>query len=1536
MHRRHRLGTTLLLLAVAATVVGCAEQQDPVDRVEAYALPKTMFAGEWYYNKTVIDTPSSESVAFIGQTSWGSQFRIRWDIQENYLYARTAYELIAGAAGGPSQDTGEYKGTIVGAWKISSHFDIKKGYNLSSGEPNNTLMENSEDCVWYNCKLIRVDWSTNHATDANFLHWGFSGSIVKEAMPFYVQDQSDRDYKPVFDAEAGYLDVTTALAIKPKEIFFRWYNISLPVCWLRGGEDVSCQTEIVKVRHSFMRKAPNRDYEPRLHRGEQDEWFGYFVSERFNWHSEQGMTYRTKKHYMLRHNIWEKNHDSTKACTKDADCGGGGSRCDTEIAFHKTDVAKDSDHDGLPDDFENATAGLNASNGDSDGDGLVDSKDDADGDGQRNLEAFYAWDAENMEYWCTVPMNKRVPKPIVYFTTGPFPKSMRCDEFVYDVSKDTAEEDCKPWKWSADKKTRADKWSAMHYASVNYEDNWWKVYLRGAYGWSDADYQKWVTTHDPAKFSGTQRTQLDQFGDKTNGYYSFAICPNNPVAETDAWPCRFPQHSFAQAKELMDRGLKFNHMSFELAKARLDANQPANNARPYVRIGDMRYSYVNWVKVYSPTGPLGYGPNTSDVRTGEIISGYANIYPATDYVATRIDDLIAVLNGEMKANDYIDGVNIRAWLDKVNAETTATQASTGTTTGFTNRAFTPQDVASMYSQMKQPWMKKIAKRGTPQNFSQMHDGKGNQLNSSQIKIKLMEGLTASGLLDRTKGKMDLSIIKGTPLERRLIDEEVLLAAGYRPDQVTTISEDVLDKTSIARGGLFGRLEAREEFLDAMRKQGVDFAEDFLQAADEGLTGLSARLKTIDPKKRWAVIRDTLTRPLVVHEMGHSLGLMHNFGGSEDVVNYHPEYWKLRTNDGKETAACTGTVTAGDNKLCPFYLKPMNDYQLGKDQRNISQGLLGLNEYSYTSVMDYDRYSTMMGLGLGRYDTASFIYGYTDKVEVYKSTGKVPLAPDNIFDQWHEGQGTVLLFNGSTPKSFHYTKWYTLMGENLYKESNRELVDYREMKKVRDSKTGTSQGWFHVKGNTKRVRVPYIYCTHGRSNISGRCMTWDWGADFYERMKMHVDNWDTWYVLNSFPRGRVGWSKGGYIGGRYGRFYKRLKHFNNTYALYQTLFNQWYSDAEVTKFFTDPVDGWGDYTVAMHDGFNTLMQTLAMPDVKSFDKLAKQNDGQEAYNESTFGSEFQTNVTNARYFSTSYYNTDFEQPRCGSYWWECLHHFGFYMEKVMAMYALADPRTYFVGQDTAEDMRLYRINFFDNFSTQIVKFFSAMLAEQHADNSPWFDPTLPYEGKGCKAVADCGGSQFKPTCFKYPGDTAGECQFKFPPTIKGANNSIWVNGIARRNYADPTKDAPKPATGGPVEASTRFTLQLYGAVMGMFLFQGNYDNAYAERGRMWKKGKDTTWVIKPTAEIIGPTEYTSPYTGATYVGIQYKDGKGIAQRAIDHANALKARSKYCSTIPTAPDACVAGANQAGAEFDLKIYADLLDVIVQVTTMYDERL
>ena len=1491
---------------------GCAEQQPAVNRVEAYAMPKTLFTGEWFYQQTVVDTPGSKTVTFEGETAFMGTHRIRWDAQEKFLYARAAYEKVKGAKN-MSQDTGEYMGEIVGAWAITSHFDIKRGYNATTGEENNVLEENASDCKWYDCKYMRVDWSRNLTIDFYFLDW--DESINKEAVPFYVQDNDPR-FKPIFDQTAGYVDVTTAMAVAPGSIYYPPYG-TFPYCWFFEAQDASCNTEIVKVRNSFWRRDPNRDYEPRLNKGKKDNWFGYFNTDRWTWYPEQGITYPTKTQFLQRHDLWVKSHYEDKACTEDKNCTEAGSRCDIYLPFHKFDVATDSDFDGLPDAFEDAMdkdgkklRDLSASSADSNGNGLPDGQDDADQNGTRDVEDFWAWDDSNTNFRCTIPMAKREPKPVVYFNTGRFPWSLVCDEHNADPAKDDVHP-CKQWDWTGDQKVREAKWSPLHHAHETYSRTFWRIYLRGAYGWTNAEYEGWITKHSP----GAKAADLKKFGNDKYGYYSFALCANNPVEAEDPWPCRFPRHSFAQAEELMGLGLTYNHLSYKQAKKLLEDNKDIDQSKPVVRVGDIRYSNVHYAKDYSSVSPLGYGPSAFDPRTGEILSGFANIYSYVDYYATYMQEIVDLLNGKTKPGEYINGLDLSKWLAnmKIQSQTKGAQSG-GASTSPTRvqRVVSPTELSAMYQAMEQPWMKKIPKLGTAKAFEFMESPDGNQMNNRQIKQKLLGELAHSGVFDPTKAPIqDLSLLKGTQLEKRMIDNEILMASGFMPSgpfatMPQGLSEDVMNQASLARGGFIEQLDLREQFrMDLSNRKSILFAD----MVDEGAASLAYRLAKMAPDKVWNMARKLITRPVLEHEMGHTVGLMHNFGGSDDALNYHPDYWKVRTNDYQETGVCNYKAPKATD-LCPYFIKPKNDYQLGQDQKNLTQNIHGQEDYAYASIMDYDRWPTLMGSGLGRYDDAAMMYGYGDKVEVFKEKGNIPDGTGgsaNVFEEWWDSDGSVLMLYSNRAQAFHYTNWYTQMKHPsgdparhlAVSEDNRKLVDYKDI--VEEiNQYGRSDGWYYKNGNEKLVRVPYIYCSHSGVNISESCMTWDFGADQYERMAMHVNEWDTWYVLNAFTRGRYYRSPGQYVSKRYSRFYKRLKNFNNLYALYQGLFHQWYNDQQIQDFFTDPVNGWGAYTVAMHDAFNVAIGTLAMPDVKGFKDKAAEADGQVIYSESVWSNEelFETDITNGRYFTTSWNDTNYNRE-CGYEWWECLHHMGFYLDKIMSLLILSNPQTYFVARDTAEDIRQWRISFFDNYTSQIIDFFGGLLSEDYDAIAPWFDPTKPRD----KTVME--------------------------------NGVEWRNGMAMRNYAVPSLDAKKPAQGAAVEAATRFTLQLYAAVLGMLRFQNNFDNEFSERSRLWKKGKGTGWTVKPTEKVDGVTEFDDPFTGTTYVGVAYKDARGIAQRMVKHANVLKSRTKYCSTVVGAPDECqsVSANDQQRAESALYEYRQLMDTVIQVTTMYD---
>ena len=89
---------------------------------------------------------------------------------------------------------------------------------------------------------------------------------------------------------------------------------------------------------------------------------------------------------------------------------------------------------------------------------------------------------------------------------------------------------------------------------------------------------------------------------------------------------------------------------------------------PLIRAGDLRYSYVHHVKDYSAIAPLGAAAPALDPRSGEIISGVANIYSWNDYVANQIKEAVQLLNGQLDPQTYVDGEDLSPLLEAIDQQ----------------------------------------------------------------------------------------------------------------------------------------------------------------------------------------------------------------------------------------------------------------------------------------------------------------------------------------------------------------------------------------------------------------------------------------------------------------------------------------------------------------------------------------------------------------------------------------------------------------------------------------------------------------------------------------------------------------------------------------------------------------------------------------------------------------------------------------------------------------------------------------------------
>ena len=69
--RSPRLGLLVSLVATLVLLFGCAQPRDPIDRVQPNVVRKSTFAGQWYYQRTVVDVSAANGFTFVGNTDHG-------------------------------------------------------------------------------------------------------------------------------------------------------------------------------------------------------------------------------------------------------------------------------------------------------------------------------------------------------------------------------------------------------------------------------------------------------------------------------------------------------------------------------------------------------------------------------------------------------------------------------------------------------------------------------------------------------------------------------------------------------------------------------------------------------------------------------------------------------------------------------------------------------------------------------------------------------------------------------------------------------------------------------------------------------------------------------------------------------------------------------------------------------------------------------------------------------------------------------------------------------------------------------------------------------------------------------------------------------------------------------------------------------------------------------------------------------------------------------------------------------------------------
>ena len=1119
-------GARVLAAALAAGMLaGCAEERDPVDRVQPYALPKSFFVGEdfastaddpeFWYQATLTDVGYGAAQDGLFTSTYAQPVaRLRWQITEDYLIGRLSYERIEGTdgrgVGGATQD-----GVVVVVYKIKSHFDIVRAYNPTTGEQLNVLEENTTDQPWNLRAYLRVDWSKNLNVDSydfdTLSLLGVYGGITYEPLAYDVTDPNDPD-APVFELEAGYFDVTNKAFAQPELIdlsSFGWGIDQFPACFLDPdfmggtGPSGSCNPVELTIRQSF-RRVEDHDYEPVNWDGYRFQAYGGFYTDRYGFARNYGMSDDLWYRLLNRHQIWERTHvyGDPETMTDPIEC------YTPETTPFGADPHRDEDGNGTEDECESAGVGSRC---------------------------------DTFKQRCTLPYAERRIKTLPWY-------------FAHDGNQDFFRETAEAaHQW--DVALRAAARSAQ-YAECRLVDG---ADCAGRFpvwpGQMD-DYQDavWLTTEVDAcrhgrAYAGEDCEALAERLGVERGYdpgvISLARMPeivtlcHSPVEAADPEACGGPR---------LPEGLTAAECEAAYRTAR-DAELVATcRAARNVRRGDLRYHQVNALRNPQTPSPWGIMVDSIDPLTGESIAASINVWThVNDLWSQEVIDKLRYMAGEFTTEDVTEGEFVRNWslaqaaasgggvLPQFTRE--ELEAQLGAAAGGRPVSLDPDRVpaasASAIKQLKRELSGVQASLGAASVHGPVYEARRRQAAGTTFEAELMTPMV-----------QQLQGVEGLPLNDQVMDLASPLRGG-NPDVRRHLMQ--LREEALGRRGacILGPGEAEMPF---------------------SLTGMSTALQekfgAFNPSDSPAVQQERAERmrqyvarrahfSVIAHEMGHSIGLRHNFVGSSDGFIFRPQYWQLRTRNGTVSTACNELTTDGNSCVGPRYFDPVTE-----EERD---NLIWMWEQG--SIMDYAGEASQDLLGIGLYDFAATRMLYGETVAVAKDEAFAAGTPrgQGLLDKMDNFGGILGIAYQTGDDEFHYSQlqrqwelikncrsvedpnlfrpatwdeandgtWHPLLDGFLVRvdgewtRCDQAEVDYVSWNSLRNPSSGETSGYYRGGPSIDpdgRIRMPYGFATDRWADLGNLSVyRHDNGADPYEIFNFLITSQEVWQVFETYRR-----------------------------------------------------------------------------------------------------------------------------------------------------------------------------------------------------------------------------------------------------------------------------------------------------------------------------------------------------------------------------------------------------------------------------------
>lgn len=581
------------------------------------------------------------------------------------------------------------------------------------------------------------------------------------------------------------------------------------------------------------------------------------------------------------------------------------------------------------------------------------------------------------------------------------------------------------------------------------------------------------------------------------------------------------------------------------------------------KFGDLRYSFVNTISEPVPNGLLGYGPNSTDPETGEIVSATANTYTwGIDTDAQRFLELIDLFNGDTTTKQYVSGQTARDYIAaNPNYNTASNQSplisanpllstvtrnseSLGAFAKPSNRiktTFTALRAAGGLSKGSADPIKVAAETLAqhPELESAVIDNPDFQKDlSSMLPASLAARAEADPAFRRAVARTSLTNIKS--LEQL---EKARFSALTDGD--CHLMSDFYDRTLV--GLAFKEVAARESRIAFLTTTENDQCGKARCTPERALVIANDELKDRMRQGVWAATSE--------HEVGHTLNLYHNFQGSFDAINYFDDYWSLR----KETL----TVAKSSTDSTAVLPRTPADLRKVADGTTVQLGS-GMHDFEYSSIMDYAAKGNGDWKGVGKYDEAAIIFAYSGVtnpatgitepgyVEVFDSarqtTAKargsdgaevtlqgagldIPLFNAQHYnvnvrqftERYHYSTVPLRFADASTSSVLEGAALTAAIDNGLAKMKNRKLMKWSDVKAGRDRlRAIIESGGTPSENDLKNtpLEVPYMFCSDYHTGSVLSCDVFDRGPDYFEITRTKLEDYWNYYLSSHFRRDRA--------------------------------------------------------------------------------------------------------------------------------------------------------------------------------------------------------------------------------------------------------------------------------------------------------------------------------------------------------------------------------------------------------------------------------